>query len=192
MISITQPPLVERSSFLFCISGNDGGGVGIYSSSQSPKTCILQSRFIACKGQHSGSSGGGGMIIADCNSAISCTECLFCECHSARIGGGLCYYYTPLTPPNNAPLCSFLFFSKNSVLTPQYGQDVYFHPLPSDGVFLDCFSTTVSPRIYPSEHENWIPLTNTDLHLAQSIITDGTLSIRNNSENKPLLYLITT
>ena len=171
-ISTSEPPLVERSAFISCISGNDGGGVGIYYSTQPQRACILQSRFIACEGQHSSSSGGGGMIISHCNSAICSTECFFSACQSAWVGGGICYWGTPENTHSSTPLCSFSFFSMNSALTSPYGHDIYFYYLPSDGVCIHCFSTTTkSPRIHPSGHENWLPMTNISEQVLSTLVS---------------------
>ncbi|KAH7825799.1 uncharacterized protein MONOS_17429 [Monocercomonoides exilis] len=57
-------PFVENCMFKDGWSGNDAGGVGIYSSkATNTKDCVLDCSFSNCSGHHSGNSDGGGACI---------------------------------------------------------------------------------------------------------------------------------
>ena len=189
MWTVQKPPQIEECSFLLCKSGDDGGGLGIWSSPLYQETCVKECFFLECKLNHTTSSGGGGMIVWDSKAAIGCSECLFSKCHSAFIGGALCYCITSSTF-TNIPLSSFCFFNQNTAKE-NCGNDAYFLEWTPTAPFLHSFSTSSSFRIAvaPSTRtwtdvttympsDNWLPQ---GLDLNSSSFTANILIISGNS-----------
>ncbi|KAH7825834.1 uncharacterized protein MONOS_11053p2 [Monocercomonoides exilis] len=83
-------PFVENCMFKDGWSGNDAGGVGIYSSkATNTKNCVLDCSFSNCSGHHSGNSDGGGACIWNNLEVIVVRNCLFVNGYSNCWGGGI-------------------------------------------------------------------------------------------------------
>ena len=166
-------PLIQCCIFLFCTSGDDGGGCGIWNS-QSPVSYAVDScTFLKCKGVHQKSTDGGGIIFNQNIDMISCTNCLFHACTTPHYGGAISAVYpsgTTIKP------ISFCYFHQN---TAEYGNDIFLYcfPDPSQTV-LHCLSTSASDRVCSVLNEN--DISNPDKFKSDSDwLPLGTLSYLN-------------
>ena len=152
--TIQQFPSIECTSFISCTSGNDGGGVALWTNPQIQKTCLSDSLFIGCKGLSKVGSDGGSFILWRSDAAIGCSNTLFVDSHSEFHGGAISYYiYKTVPHQKSIPLFSFCFFHKN---TCSAGNDVFLEEWTPDDPFLLSFSTTSSSRVvYVKDDTNW-------------------------------------
>ena len=159
-----QQPFIDHCIFLFCESADDAGGMGIYDSFGSEDDFIYECCCVYCAGNHPSSSGGGGLMISSPACDIECSDCLFCHCHSAWMGGALFFYY-----PNSArKYCRFTFCFLEGNSAPA-GNDAYFNEWTPTQPFLYCFSLTPGSRIFPGSHDNdWLSITTVSLSVIKS------------------------
>ncbi|KAH7826081.1 uncharacterized protein MONOS_12421 [Monocercomonoides exilis] len=134
-------------------SGDDAGGLGIWSSkANKTKDCVLDCSFMNCSGHHPSSSGGGGLITWYPIDKIVAKNCLFQRCYSARHGGAV----SVLTNGYNGNLLWFCFFHNNSA--PQ-GNDICIYDNSTDSQLVLCYSTrTEGVRYYAGgDKSEWLP-----------------------------------
>ena len=157
-------PSIRFCWFLYCSSGNDGGGAAICNSSVTTNQMVCDDcRFIKCSvpkdPNHSLSPVAGGIIIWH-NTQPAKSSNLLLKLNEAAFGGALgthsTFYSLTLI------IISFCFFCTNVGV---HGNDVYISSVPSQPPFLHCFSTSASGRIgYYNEHGydstdcDWLPL----------------------------------
>ena len=60
--STQKPPRIENTEFILCKSGNDGAGVGIWSSPIYQGICLSDCSFEHCPIKHTSSSDGGSTV----------------------------------------------------------------------------------------------------------------------------------
>ena len=163
---ISVLPLIRSCTFLFCTTGDDGGGCGIWFSNSSLAYAVDSCRCIKCQGTHIDNSQGGGIMLAWNDMFITITNCLLSACETKYQGGGIWMSYPSGTSVR--PL-TFCFFSENKS---GYGRDVQFINFPSDAeAITHSFSTEPSISgsvcvgtfnsetvVYSNIHPvNWLP-----------------------------------
>ena len=167
-------PLIKSCSFVSCVSGDDGGGCGIWNCGSFLNYALDSCSFIKCKGTDIESAQGGAVIFYNNTGARACTNCIFSN-SEGYYGGALylhCFSYLTSTPP-----ASFCFFNKNSVLTSGYGNDVGIENcLVSNAsvLFQHCVSTSNPNRIgysyitwsWKNTDVNWLPHATINITLA--------------------------
>ena len=177
MWKIQNPPNIKTVWFIFCESGNDAGGLGIWSSPFYQETCVKECHFIECKLHHPTSSGGGGMIVWYSSAAVGCSECLFSKCNSAFLGGGFAYYITSSQALVESPLISFCFCNENTAKE-NCGNDAFFVEWTPHDPFLLSFSMSSSWTIAFLSSFSTISNTGTyknrDIWLPQGTLTHTT------------------
>ena len=123
-------------------------------------TSIIDCRFILCKAKLRDESDGGSVMVWRSNGAPGCSNSLFADSHS-ECQGGAATYYVYSRPSHKTSLSLFLFcFFKNNSANLNPGNDVYFQGWLPDIPFLHCFSLTQTKRIYPNNHDDWLPQAN--------------------------------
>ena len=146
-------PLIKYSSFVSCISSDDGGGCGIWYGNSSVNYAVDSCHFIKCKGTHATSSEGGAVIIFQNQMHIGLSNSLLHDNH-AFYGGALDLCDSSLSDFNHPVI--FSFFNRNSVPSNGFGNDVYLSgPLPKHPL-LHCFSTPSLVRVY-NGNDDWLP-----------------------------------
>ena len=70
--NIHQPFTVESSMFISCQSGNDGGAICLSNTPSWQSPCLFHSFYIQCKATSPTASGGGAMLLWDCNAVVGC------------------------------------------------------------------------------------------------------------------------
>ena len=143
-------PYIKCSSFISCTSGNDGGGLAIWSSPSFQKICLTDSRFVGCKGLANPGTDGGSLIVWASEAAIGSSNTLFVDSHSEWSGGAASYNITR-SHNSTIPLFSFCFFKNNSA---RYnpGNDVFFAEWSPTQPFHHCFSLTATNRVYDNKN----------------------------------------
>ena len=149
---IRTSPLIKLTFFLSCITGDDGGGCGIWYSNSSITYVVDSCRFIKCKGTTDNGCQGGGIIIAHCTTFIACTNCLLCACEAKHQGGGIW-----IMCPTGAPISpiTFCFFHENQS---DNGRDVYFQDFDSVlPAIAHSFSFESTSGRVGAQSDDWLP-----------------------------------
>ncbi|KAH7821091.1 uncharacterized protein MONOS_12000 [Monocercomonoides exilis] len=144
---------VENCLFKDGWSGNDAGGLGIWSSkTNKTKDCVLNCFFKNCSGHNSGNGDGGGYISWTATDKIVAHNCLFQGCHSDLRGGAV----SILTNGFNGNLLWFCFFHNNSA---SRGNDIYVHDNNAESQAVFCYSSrTEGVRYYAGgDKSDWLP-----------------------------------
>ncbi|KAH7821054.1 uncharacterized protein MONOS_8857 [Monocercomonoides exilis] len=134
-------------------SGNDAGGLGIWSSkTNKTKDCVLNCLFQNCSANKFKHSDGGGFIHWHTVDKVVAHNCLFQGCHSDFRGGAL----SVMTNGFNGNLLWFCFFHSN---TASYGNDINFEDNSTDPQVAFCYSTrTEGVRYYADgDKSEWLP-----------------------------------
>eukprot|EP00770_Monocercomonoides_exilis_P006176 MONOS_6146.1-p1 / transcript=MONOS_6146.1 / gene=MONOS_6146 / organism=Monocercomonoides_exilis_PA203 / gene_product=unspecified product / transcript_product=unspecified product / location=Mono_scaffold00189:93049-98826(+) / protein_length=1926 / sequence_SO=supercontig / SO=protein_coding / is_pseudo=false len=134
-------------------SGNDGGGLGIWSSKTTKtKDCVLDCFFQNCSGHCSTNTDGGGLIHWYPVDKIVVHNCLFEGCYSPYHGGGM----SMMVRNYGGDIVGFCFFHKNSAPN---GNDVYVDDNSKNSQLFNCYSTrTEGVRYYAGgDKSEWLP-----------------------------------
>ncbi|KAH7827526.1 uncharacterized protein MONOS_2996 [Monocercomonoides exilis] len=146
--------LVDNCFFKDGWTGNDGGGLGIWSSKTTKtKDCIFDCYFQNCSGCHTTNTDGGGFINWLPNDIVVTRNCLFQGCHSDFRGGAM----SMMTNGYNGNLLWFCFFHNNS--SPN-GNDISVFENSTDSQIAWCYSTrTEGVRCYVNgtDKSDWLP-----------------------------------
>ena len=160
LVTIHQPFTVKSAFFHSCVSYNDGGGLSSALCPAWQSTCFLDCSFIGCSASPlAEDNDAGSLLVWRFYGEASCSNILFVDSLSERRGGCSSYYIYG-NHSHNSSIHLFLFcFFKNSTAKENTGNDVYFHDWTPTEPLMHCFSTTTrSPRLVPSEHQNnWLP-----------------------------------
>ena len=152
MLSPQRSPHIESCTFISCSSGDDAGGLGIWSSSFYQETCVNECRFIECQINHTTSSDGGSLLIWYSSAAIGCSDTLFAHSHSDYRGGAVsCYITSDIRLTSSLPLFSFCFFTDN---TCNAGNDAFIVEWVPTVPFLHSLSTSSETRVYSVSDAN--------------------------------------
>ncbi|KAH7826093.1 uncharacterized protein MONOS_16118 [Monocercomonoides exilis] len=136
-------------------SGDDAGGLGIWSSNATKtKDCVLDCSFINCSGHDPRSTDGGAYINWNPIDKIVTKNCLFQDCRSNYHGGGVAMRVLSF----GGSLLWFCFFHNN---TAPYGNDIYISDNSTDSQLVWCYSTrTEGVRYYAGgDKSEWLPNT---------------------------------
>ncbi|KAH7830828.1 uncharacterized protein MONOS_4118 [Monocercomonoides exilis] len=151
-ISIQE--IVENCSFKDGWSGNDAGGLGIWSSKTlKTKDCVLNCFFQNCSVHCSTNSDGGGFINWDTIDRIALRNCLFQECYSNWRGGAV----SVTTNGYDGNLLWFCFFHNN---TAPYGNDIFVYDNETATQVAFCYSTRAEGVRYNAsgtDKSEWLP-----------------------------------
>ena len=155
MTATSLKPSVSTSEFICCYSQEDGGAVDIQHSiapSQNSNT-ITDCRFCSNTALNGYGNAGGAICIWENSPVPGLTNCLLSHSTSMSYGGALYVHFKVSTQR----AVRFSLFVDNYCQA-NNGHDVYSAGSSTDA-FIHCFSTTqLSPRTYPSEHDNdWLP-----------------------------------
>ena len=149
-------PLIRTCTFLFCTTGDDGGGCGIWLSNASSVYVINSCRFLKCKGTHVDNSQGGGIMLSFNEVFVTITNCLLCACETKYQGGGVL-----ITQPSDTSLqpLTFCFFHDNKS---PIGKDVCFYEYNGNiQLILYSFSSDAAAGRVDGGPDNWLPHTCT-------------------------------
>ncbi|KAH7826033.1 uncharacterized protein MONOS_4162 [Monocercomonoides exilis] len=152
---ITIQILVENCLFKDGWSGNDAGGLGIWSSKAiETKDCVLHCIFLNCSSHQASGSDGGGVIHWNAICGIGFKNCMFQGCHSDMRGGGI----SIRTNGFSGNLLKFCFFHCNS--SPRTN-DVYIDDFSSNFNIEWSYSTrTVGEKCFAGgDKSDWLPNT---------------------------------
>ncbi|KAH7821118.1 uncharacterized protein MONOS_13548 [Monocercomonoides exilis] len=144
---------VENCLFKDGLSGNDGGGLGIWSSKTlKTEDCVLNCFFQNCCVNNVADSDGGGFINWDTVDRIVLRNCLFQGCHSDLRGGAIMI----MTNGYCGNLLWFCFFHNN---TAQHGNDIFIPDNSTDSQVIWCFSTSINGNRYYADGDKsyWLP-----------------------------------
>ena len=158
---ITSYPLLSQCNFLFCHANDDGGSLSIWKANANNHIVCTDSSFLH---GYSG-DGGGAFTLWDNSELIKGSNLLFCNNHCSA--GGAYENNACSTPPDY--LLSFCFFQGN---TATYGSDASLPCASSDDLFFHCFSNSEETRIYPGNHEDWLPQANINNKLSSEQLLD--------------------
>eukprot|EP00770_Monocercomonoides_exilis_P014726 MONOS_14672.1-p1 / transcript=MONOS_14672.1 / gene=MONOS_14672 / organism=Monocercomonoides_exilis_PA203 / gene_product=unspecified product / transcript_product=unspecified product / location=Mono_scaffold01046:50-3775(-) / protein_length=1242 / sequence_SO=supercontig / SO=protein_coding / is_pseudo=false len=150
---LTVQVFFENCFFKDDISGDDGGGLGIWSSKTTKsKDCILDCSYINCTGLNNTDSYGGGIISWGPVDKIVTKNCLFQSCDAIYCGGGVAMRVQTF----GGELIWFCFFHNNAA---QNGTDVFVHDNSSNSQLVWCCSTrTEGVRYYAGgDKSEWLP-----------------------------------
>ncbi|KAH7821109.1 uncharacterized protein MONOS_13727 [Monocercomonoides exilis] len=144
---------VENCLFKDGWSGNDAGGLGIWSSkTNKTKDCVLNCFFKNCSGHNSGNGDGGGYISWTATDKIVAHNCLFQGCHTVWRGGAV----SIRTDGYGGNLLLFCFFHNNTAI---YGNDIYIEDNSTHSQVIWCFSTSINGNRYYAggDKSYWLP-----------------------------------
>ncbi|KAH7829924.1 uncharacterized protein MONOS_14871 [Monocercomonoides exilis] len=153
ILGIIVQPFVFNCIFEDCWSGNDAGGLGVWTSKTTKtKDCILDCSFKNCSGHMQGDSDGGGFISWYPIDKVVVRNCLFQDCHSDDRGGGVSLNLTDY----HGELLWFCFFHNNSA---PHGNDIFVYDYFADSQLVWCYSTrTEGVRYYAGgDKSEWLP-----------------------------------
>ncbi|KAH7831826.1 uncharacterized protein MONOS_6652 [Monocercomonoides exilis] len=144
---------VENCLFKDEWSGNDAGGLGIWSSKTTKtKDCVLNCFFKNCCVQNPSDCDGGGFISWNTVDRIVLRNCHFQGCHSDGNGGAL----SIRTNGYYGNLLWFCFFHNNAA---KIGNDIFVYDNNTDSQIIWCYSTrTEGTRYYAGgDKSDWLP-----------------------------------
>ena len=154
IVSLQGAPSIKHTTFLFCNSGNDGGGMGMWECAKWQDTGIVSCRFLGCSATPATDNDGGSLIVCYSNAAIGCSNILFANSLSGFHGGAAsCLTYYSSNFNSSIPFFSFCFFKDNSAAV---GNDAFLDDWIPENPFLHSYSTTFSSRaIYVINNSVW-------------------------------------
>ena len=158
-------PSIRRCSFLSCVSGDDGGGCGIWYCNSSVMYVVDSCRFIQCSAVDASSSAGGGLMIAWNEDSVTITNCLFysCSCLGAIWGGGGIWINRP-SNTDVSPI-TFSFFCQNIA---EKGRDVLLVSFPSSPqAIIHSFSFEAQSGRLEGGPDDWLPLASLGLFVSE-------------------------
>ena len=154
LYSVTQSPLVQLCSFISCSSVYDAGGICIYSCGNNIALIAVQECcFFSCYCPDS----SGAYEFATNNCRV-CSSCLYCSCTSNGGGASWIAFYEKITSNE----ISFSVYNGNAG---NVGKDLYFYDAESNIIF-HSFTTSPGPdRVWTYKlisntfNPNWLPHT---------------------------------
>ena len=149
---INTLPSIKCCDFVSCITGDDGGGCGIWYSHSSITYAVDSCNYIKCKGTKPADSEGAGVILHANSDFLTCTNCLFYACDAPFNGGGV-----SLSFPSGASLqpLTFCFFREN---LSQGFRDVYLRQFPSSPPAIAySFSCEYESGKVGGGEDDWLP-----------------------------------
>eukprot|EP00770_Monocercomonoides_exilis_P015533 MONOS_15483.1-p1 / transcript=MONOS_15483.1 / gene=MONOS_15483 / organism=Monocercomonoides_exilis_PA203 / gene_product=unspecified product / transcript_product=unspecified product / location=Mono_scaffold01245:11838-13382(+) / protein_length=498 / sequence_SO=supercontig / SO=protein_coding / is_pseudo=false len=151
---MTSQVFVEDCLFKDDLSGDDAGGLGIWSSKTTKtKDCVFGCIFKNCSCQLTLSSYGGGFIHWNPVDRVVARNCHFENCQSMQYGGGMCLIVSTF----GHEILWFCFFHNN---TAPLGNDIYVHDNSQSPQTVFCYSTRtegVRYFAYGIDKSEWLP-----------------------------------
>ena len=152
--AITNKPSVSNCDFICCYSKEDGVAIDIQHSTaptQNSNT-ITSCRFFSNSALNGYANVGGAICIWENSPVPGLTDCLLSRSTSMSYGGAL-YVHFKMSTKHVIRFCMFV----DNDCQANNGNEAYFDGSPNEPFFY-CFSfKTGSPRIGPSNNDNWLP-----------------------------------
>ena len=149
---MSEQPLIKLCSFVSCMSADDGGGCGIYTSKCNMNYAINSCCFIKCKSTHRSNGEGGGICIYTNKHFITCTNCLLRACETLYQGGGIWMDFPSSTTLKPITFC---FFQENKAGS---GIDVFLRGFSSSSqAIIHSFSFESSTGRVKGGSDDWLP-----------------------------------